>query len=169
MSPGKIYMALSGAPVAWWLLRDDGSAARFLHRFLARRAWGLEDFQGRLGMVLGSGLDIDGLSRDPSVVRAYLEDPLVFRTMTASLAASLLEAIPLTAALAGEVRVPLLMLHGEDDPICPVSGSRDFFAALGVPGCELKTYPKLRHEIFNEPERRQVWQDIVDWLERGEA
>jgi alpha-beta hydrolase superfamily lysophospholipase len=120
-------------------------------------------------LAIGSGLDPEGLSRDPSVVRAYIEDPLVYRTMTASLAAALLDAIPRTAARASEVRVPLLMLHGESDTLCLVEGSRAFFAGLDVPGSDLRVYAKLRHEIFNEPEREQIYRDVLDWLEREEA
>ena len=133
-------------------------------RILTARA--LRRLMPRLSM--GSGLDAQGLSRDPQVVRAYLEDPLVFRTMTASLAAVLLEAIPDTAARASEVRVPLLVLHGEDDPMCPAEGSRRFFADVDVPGSDLRVYPKLKHEIFNEPEQERVFQDLLDWLGREE-
>jgi len=114
-------------------------------------------------LAIGSGIDPEGLSRDPDVVRRYLADPLIVRTMTTSLGAELLTAAPKTAALAAEIEVPLLVLHGEDDPICPVDGSRVFQAA--VPGAALRTYPGLRHEIFNEPEREAVWQDVLRWLE----
>jgi len=99
------------------------------------------------------------------VVRGYLEDPLVYRSMTTSLAAELLDAVSPTAAKAAEVAVPLLMLHGEDDPLCPADGSRAFFDGLAITGSDLRIYPKLRHEIFNEPEREAVFQDILDWLE----
>lgn len=119
--------------------------------------------------AVGSGVDPDALSRDPAVVRGYLEDPLVFRTMTASLAAALLEAIPETAARSAEVRVPLLVLHGEDDTLCRAHGSQAFFAGIDVPGSDIRLYPKLRHEIFNEPEREQVYRDLLDWLEREGA
>jgi lysophospholipase len=118
---------------------------------------------------LGSGLDPNGLSRDPQVVQAYIEDPLVFRSMTTSLAAELLSAIPRTVARAAEVTVPMLMLHGEEDPLCPAQGSRDFLAGVTVTGSELRIYPNLRHEIFNEPEREQVYQDMLDWIERVAA
>lgn len=118
---------------------------------------------------LASPIDPEGLSRDPEVVRGYLEDPEVVRHATASLAAELMRAIPRTAARAGEVRVPLLALHGEDDPICPAQASRALHAALRTPGSDLRLYPRLRHEIFNEPEREQVMQDVVDWLGRLEA
>jgi alpha-beta hydrolase superfamily lysophospholipase len=87
------------------------------------------------------------------------------RTMTTSLGAELLTAAPRTAALAGEVAVPLLMLHGEADPICPAQGSRAFYAGLRGSESALRVYPGLRHEIFNEPEREAIWQDLLGWLE----
>ena len=123
----------------------------------------LRSFAPRLSM--GSGLDPQGISRDPAVVAGYLEDPLVSRTMTASLAAEMLRAVPETAARAVEIQVPVLLMHGEDDPLCPALGSRAFRAGLGVQGCELRTYPGLRHEIFNEPEREQVYRDALAWLD----
>ncbi len=120
-------------------------------------------------LAIGSGLDPHGLSRDASVVRGYLEDPLVYRTMTTSLAAALLEAIPATAARSGEVRVPLLILHGREDELCRVEGSQAFFDGVSEPGSDLQVYARLRHEIFNEPEQEQVFRDLLDWLERQEA
>jgi alpha-beta hydrolase superfamily lysophospholipase len=116
-------------------------------------------------LSIGSGLDPEGLSRNPEVVRAYLEDPLVTRRMTISLAAELLDAVTATSPRAEDVAVPLLMLHGEEDPLCPAEGSRSFFAGVVTAGSKLRIYPKLRHEIFNEPERETVYRDILEWLE----
>ena len=98
------------------------------------------------------------------MVRRYLADPLIVRTMTTSLGAELLAAAPRTAALAGEVEVPLLVLHGEADPLCAVEGSRAFHAGVRAPGAALRVYSQLRHEIFNEPEREGVWQDVLRGL-----
>jgi alpha-beta hydrolase superfamily lysophospholipase len=126
-------------------------AARLLRRLAPR-------------LALGSGLDPAGLSRDPEVVRRYLEDPLVYRTMTSSLAVELLTSIPRVASRAVEVQVPVLMLHGSDDPLCPIEGSRAFYGGLRVPGSAFRAYPGLRHEIFNEPERERVYEDVLEWL-----
>jgi alpha-beta hydrolase superfamily lysophospholipase len=120
-------------------------------------------------LALGSGLDPQGLSRDPEVVRRYLEDALVHRSMTASLGAEMLAAAPRTAARAGRVRIPLLMLHGAEDPLCNAEGSRSFHSGVTASGSALRIYPELRHEIFNEPEREAVWQDVWDWLEERSA
>ena len=118
-------------------------------------------------LSIGSGIDPGGLSRDPEVVRRYLDDPLIVRTMTTSLGAELLAAAPRTAALAGVVAVPLLMLHGGADPICAPEGSRTFAAGLRSAGSALRVYPELRHEIFNEPEREAVWHDLLSWLQES--
>ncbi|MCH2187494.1 lysophospholipase, partial [Myxococcota bacterium] len=56
-------------------------------------------------------------------------------------------------------------LHVEADPLSLVQGSRDFFDELpkGPGRSELRTYPHLKHEIFNEPERKQIWAEILEW------
>jgi acylglycerol lipase len=119
-------------------------------------------------MSLASGLDPNGLSRDPEVVRRYLEDPLVFRRMTASFAAELLDTMERTAQLSQEVALPMLVMHGADDPICPAAGSRAFFPRVRGKGSALRIYPKLRHEIFKEPEQEDVFQDTLEWLRARE-
>lgn len=118
---------------------------------------------------LDARLDPQGLSRDPEVVRRYLEDPLVFRRLTVSLAVELHDAARRTAGGGADVAVPLLLLHGEDDPLCPAHGSRSFHRDLPTPGSALRIYPKLRHEIFNEPEAEEVFRDALAWLETVEA
>jgi alpha-beta hydrolase superfamily lysophospholipase len=111
----------------------------------------------------------EGLSRDPEVARAYELDPLVLREMTLGFGAAFLGAIERTAAAGAKVRVPLLMLHGADDPLCLAEGSRRFFAGLAAAESDLRVYPGLRHEIFNEPEREAVFADLLDWLAKREG
>jgi len=117
-------------------------------------------------LSLASQLDPNALSRDPEVVRAYLEDPFVQRKITASLASEMLSAMKRTAAAAAAVKVPMLLLHGEDDGICSVAGSRNFFEQLTVTQREFHAYPGLRHEIFNEPERAAVLGDLIGWIRK---
>jgi acylglycerol lipase len=113
---------------------------------------------------LDAKIDPAGLSRSPEVVQAYGEDPLVFSKVTLSFARSLFGAIRRSASAGSRIRVPMLLLHGEDDPICPVMGSRLLFSQLEVGRAALTTYPGLRHEIFNEPEHEQVFEDLLGWL-----
>jgi alpha-beta hydrolase superfamily lysophospholipase len=137
---------------------EDVSRARVI------AAHGLRWLAPRLS--LASQLDPEALSRDPEIVRTYLEDPLVQQKITTSLASEMLSAMKRTAAAAAAVKVPMLLLHGEDDRICPVAGSRNFFEQLTVTQREIHTYPGLRHEVFNEPERAAVLGDLIGWIRK---
>jgi alpha-beta hydrolase superfamily lysophospholipase len=120
-------------------------------------------------LSLAAGLDLDGLSRDPEVVRRYVADPMVFRRLTVSLAVELYDAARRTAEGGADVQVPMLLMHGERDTLCPPEGSRRFHAAIPAGRSALRIYPELRHEIFNEPEAEQVFRDALAWLEGREG
>jgi len=121
---------------------------------------------GRLLPRLRMNNEIDpaGLSRDASVGEAYLADPLVFRKITTSFADQLFQAIERTAGGGGDVHLPMLMLHGEADPVCPADATRSFFADLDPSQSVMRIYPKLLHEIFNEPEHEAIFGDVLAWL-----
>jgi alpha-beta hydrolase superfamily lysophospholipase len=112
---------------------------------------------------LSPGLDLDGLASDPRVREAYLADPLVEHKMTASLAAELMAAVDRTGPSGHEVALPLLALHGADDPICAPSGSEHFASA--APLGQFIRYRGLRHEIFNEPSYGDVLADAAAFFE----
>jgi alpha-beta hydrolase superfamily lysophospholipase len=87
--------------------------------------------------------------------------------MTVRFAAGMNDMIARVAAAADRVERPVLILHGAEDALTSPQGSVDFHAGLSEPVASqsaLKLYPGQRHEIFNEPEREQVWQDMLDWL-----
>jgi alpha-beta hydrolase superfamily lysophospholipase len=113
-------------------------------------------------LALSTQLDPEALSRDPEIVRAYVADPLVQSKITTSLASEMFRAMKHTSAEG--VSVPMLLLHGEDDRLCPPAGSREFYEGLQVGPRAFRTYPELRHEIFNEPERATVLDDLVGWI-----
>lgn len=145
---------------------DGGDSLDRRLRLLAARL--LAVIAPRVG--LSSGLDPNGLSRDPEVVRRYCEDPYVKDRMTARFAVGLAAAVEAVRGAADRLERPVLLLHGGDDPICPVAGTRFFHAHLEPAVARvsrLSVYPGLRHEIFNEPERGQIWRDVSGWLEAG--
>ena len=67
--------------------------------------------------------------------------------------------------------VPLLILHGEEDVLCNIAGSRKLLAALGGEGAKDKTllpFPGLKHEILTEGGPRgapEVLRALQAWLE----
>jgi alpha-beta hydrolase superfamily lysophospholipase len=110
-------------------------------------------------------LDVNAISRDPAVVTAYNTDPLVHHgKVPAGIARALLligETMPQRAAA---LTTPLLVVHGAEDRLISVDGSRRLVEAVRSSDAELKVYPGLYHEVFNEPERDQVLDDVVSWI-----
>jgi alpha-beta hydrolase superfamily lysophospholipase len=110
-------------------------------------------------------LDVDAISRDPAVVNAYNTDPLVHHgKVPAGIARALLTVGETMPQRAPALTAPLLVVHGSEDRLIPVDGSRQLVDAVGSSDVELKIYPGLYHEVFNEPEREQVLADVVSWI-----
>ena len=63
------------------------------------------------------------------------------------------------------ITAPLLVVHGEDDQLVSAEGSRRLVECIGSTDVELKVYPDLYHEVFNEPERDQVLDDVTGWIQ----
>jgi alpha-beta hydrolase superfamily lysophospholipase len=110
-------------------------------------------------------LDAGAVSRDPAVVEAYNTDPLVYHGKVPGGIARVLmrvgETMPQRAA---SLAAPLLVVHGSEDRLIPEIGSHQLVDAVGSSDVELKVYPGLYHEVFNEPEQEQVLDDVVSWI-----
>jgi alpha-beta hydrolase superfamily lysophospholipase len=99
------------------------------------------------------------------VVAEYFADPLVYTgKMSARLAAELYDAMAEVRRRAGEITLPVLLLHGAADSVTAPEGSRFLHQHVSSPDKELKLYPGLYHEIFNEPERDSVIGDVTTWI-----
>jgi alpha-beta hydrolase superfamily lysophospholipase len=109
--------------------------------------------------------DMDILSRDPQVVRAFNEDPLTWKQpMRVRLGVEINHAAGRARADVSRLKLPLLVLHGAADQMVAPSGSQTLYDGAGSKDKTLKFYAELRHEIMNEPEKAEVFADIEDWL-----
>src|SRR6476620_10955528 len=106
-------------------------------------------------------LPADAVSRDPKVVAAYEADPLVHHgKLPAGIAKALIGVGETMPQRAPALTAPLLVVHGEEDKLIPVRGSRHLMECVGSQDAHLKVYPGLYHEVFNEPERALVLDDV---------
>jgi alpha-beta hydrolase superfamily lysophospholipase len=111
-------------------------------------------------------IDASTISRDPEVVRGYDEDPLVYRgKTTARLGAELLKGMQQVQTEAPRITIPVLIMQGGDDKLVDPDDGPLLHGLMGSSDKTLKIYPGLYHEIFNEPERDQVFADMEAWLE----
>lgn len=110
-------------------------------------------------------LDSSAISRDPAVVNAYDTDPLVHHgKVPAGIARALVLVGETMPQRAPALTAPLLVVHGSEDRLISVDGSRRLVECVGSTDVELKVYPGLYHEVFNEPEQDQVLDDVVSWI-----
>jgi alpha-beta hydrolase superfamily lysophospholipase len=111
-------------------------------------------------------LDVDAISRDPEVVAKYKADPLVhIGAVPAGIGRALLHVGENQPQLAAKLTAPLLIVHGEKDALINVEGSRILAENAASSDVALKIYPGLYHEVFNEPEKDHVLDDVVSWIE----
>jgi alpha-beta hydrolase superfamily lysophospholipase len=117
-------------------------------------------------LQLQAGLEVEALSRDRSVVEAYVNDPLVHGLGTPRLGTELLATIDWTQAHAERLMVPCLIVHGGADRICAPEASRAFFERAILPDKERREYGGYYHELFNDLGKERVLADVEIWLER---
>jgi len=105
------------------------------------------------------------LSRDPRVAEAYLADPLVSTTVSARWFTQVQGAQADTRARAANLSVPaLVMQSGEDRLVDPVT-TRAWAAEAPTELVEYVEWAGFYHEMFNEPEQREVFERMIRWLE----
>jgi acylglycerol lipase len=116
-------------------------------------------------MQMANGLALDGLARDPEVIRAYISDPLVHNKISVRLALDMLQAGEWALAHAAEFPFPLLLVHGSADKLTSAAASQEFAARVRG-DCTLKLWDGFYHETHNEPEKAEVLGFMVSWLQR---
>jgi acylglycerol lipase len=110
-------------------------------------------------------LPLNRISRDSTVVDAYDHDPLVFRTpIRARLGTEMLTAMDRVDAGLPGLRTPLLVMQGTADGLVDPGCGPHVYERAGSADKTLKMYDGLWHEIFNEPEREHVLDDLVTWV-----
>jgi alpha-beta hydrolase superfamily lysophospholipase len=110
------------------------------------------------------GIDANDLTRDPEELALRLADPLVTSRATVRWGAESLATVERVKAGSARIDVPLLIIHGEADPLNMVAGAHALYAAVRRPDKTLHVYPGARHEVHNDFGHEAVAADIKEWL-----
>ncbi len=114
--------------------------------------------------MLHTGLDANGLSRDPAVVQAYINDPLVHDNGNARFGGETLSRGKWVQEHASKFEPPLLVLQGEADFIALPENSRRLYEAAGSIDKTYREYPQGYHEPHNDINHEQVLDEVLAWL-----
>lgn len=111
------------------------------------------------------GIDSSLVSRDPAVVADYRADPLVHHgKLPARTAAEIADTTDAFGDQVPAITVPTLIMYGTEDRLCDPAGSVMLGERIGAVDKTVRAYDGLYHEIFNEPERDAVLDDLSSWL-----
>jgi alpha-beta hydrolase superfamily lysophospholipase len=113
---------------------------------------------------LGNGIDPGILSRDPEVGVAYAADPLVNKVVSTRWFTEATQAMEEVKQWAPRITAPLLVMHGTEDKLASVEATKRLFDQFGSKDKELSIYKGYYHELFNEPEKQQVFDQVTQWL-----
>lgn len=115
-------------------------------------------------LQLPNEIDPVWISRDRAEVRAYKRDPLVTKWSTLGLIVEMLENQKSIYNHADNIQLPALVIHGNDDKICSVEGSEEFYKKLASKDKTLIIYDGGYHELFNDIDKEKVFADMYHWL-----
>lgn len=115
----------------------------------------------------------DWLTRNNPVVGAYIHDPYCGFTCTASFYHDLFKLIQGSIKKAQyrstNKELPLFIISGDRDPVCGYGKEFQkfisFLKKLNFVNISSKLYPECRHELLNELNNKEVYSDILNWIE----
>lgn len=114
----------------------------------------------------------DWLSRDQAVVDKYIADPLCGFPFTASgyrdMFRGLKRLVNMDSLKKMPADLPVYFFSGDKDPVgangAGVTKIAEQFRTAGMKDVTVKLYADGRHEMFNELNKEEVYQDLIDWL-----
>lgn len=115
-------------------------------------------------------LKAERLTRNEAIADDLRRDPLVHSRLSLYLGTQLLAQGRHALDHADRIDLPVLLLHGEDDPITSHLASESFALRAGT-HAKFVGFPGMLHEVFHEPDRQQVVSVLIEWLNelRAEA
>jgi acylglycerol lipase len=115
-------------------------------------------------LIQPSGLIVSHISHDQKVIDAYISDPLNHDRISVGLFQSAITAGEYSLKNAGDLNIPVLLMHGSDDLLTSPKGSTEFASKTKM--AELKIWEGGYHELHNETFKDDVFSFIAKWLEK---
>jgi lysophospholipase len=109
-------------------------------------------------------LRTEHLSRDPSIVRAYDDDPLTHGSITPRAFVEVSAAMDLAVQRSGRLALPMLFLLAGDDRIVDTGHALRFARAIRAGDVTIDVYDGSYHEVLNDHDRQRAFSQVRDWL-----
>lgn len=112
---------------------------------------------------IAAPLDATRLTRDPEQQQAILDDPLIHNKVSLHLATQLIAQGRWAMDNANQIKLPTLVMHGEEDPTTDVAASHALCLRVG-PEAHFVPLAGMHHDLLHESESQQVLTEIRKWI-----
>lgn len=162
----KPFMSTMGSAYGWFVDKFHGPYSR--NQSLANLITGGKRYQ-----KVSNRTAFDWLTRDNSIVGAYIHDPYCGFLCTTSFYRDMLKFTYLSAVpkLIKRTRrdLPILIISGSDDPVGnfgkDVAKLFTQYQHYGFTKVDCTIYDECRHELLNELNHKEIMDDIYNWME----
>ncbi len=113
-------------------------------------------------VTLGNELDAMHISRDSFEVEKYIDDKFVHHKISPNFSLTFIETGQWAIEKAQQLKIPMMLFHGTDDKIIAYQGSQEF--VNNSDKATLKLYEGGYHELHNDLCKKEMLQDVVNWL-----
>ncbi|MEM8670602.1 MAG: lysophospholipase [Planctomycetota bacterium] len=149
----KTTFAVAGSPMLR-AIHEPGALQMTMFRLLAK-------------LIPNRTLDVPsdpkGLTRDPDAQQAFLDDPLVQRTISIRLGLALIESGAWLLNESQSLSTPTLITHGDADPVTCHQASIELANRVGNP-IDLKIWPDGPHDLHHDIVQEEYFEYVYDWM-----
>lgn len=156
----------TGLAFANSIIKSHGTnyKSQFLHKL---------SFGSYNGRIKPNRTEVDWLTRDNAIVDEYINDPDCGFVASADLSRDMMTGIKYIASPKNLDRMnknlPVFFVSGDADPVGEygkgVLRVYNGFLKAGLSDVTLKLYHDSRHEILNEQNKDEVFEDVLFWLQ----
>ncbi len=117
------------------------------------------------GLTRSTGIKSNQMTSVPSEIEETDKDPLMHGRISARLFSELNQSSLELLSDRVNIQIPLLLFHGECDPVTKIEGSLRFFENHRDI-CTFNSYADSLHELHREPKADEVFDDVMSWIKK---
>lgn len=115
-------------------------------------------------VTMGNEINDSNLHRDPELLAFYPKDPLRHDKISPRLYKGMFQAFEQIPQYAEEIKLPILIQASGIDAVVNTKSTEDFHNLLSAANKNLIIYPNSLHEIYNDLEKQQCFDDLFSFL-----
>ena len=116
-------------------------------------------------VTLPHGIRLEDLSRDPNVIAEYKKDYLRHDKIAPSTFLGMRECMESVRNDAESLNEPIFCQVAGQDRVVSLEDTKEFFQKVPHDGKKMIVYSESYHEVYNDSNRQEVYQDLIEFLE----